>query len=82
MVNGPNTQYLTPNTHSERNAMDPFSEWLGNLGFPIAAYLLMYRLVTSTLDRNTQAIQTVSTAMNDLRDAVKETRRDQRPNAR
>ncbi len=66
----------------ERSIMDPLSQWVGNLGFPIAAYLLMYRLVTSTLDRNTQAIHTVSAAMNDLRDAVKETGPGQGPHAR
>ena len=43
--------------------MDPISQWVGNVGFPIAAYLLMYRLVTTTLDKNTQAIHTVSVAM-------------------
>ena len=51
--------------------MDPISDWVGNLGFPVAAYLLMYRLVTTTLDRNTQAISSMDRTMQDLRDTVR-----------
>lgn len=62
--------------------MDPITQWVGNVGFPIAAYLLMHRLVTTTLDRHTQAIQAVSAAMEDLREAVSINHRDHGPNAR
>ncbi|MBW3624754.1 MAG: YvrJ family protein [Armatimonadetes bacterium] len=50
---------------------DPVTQWFSNLGFPIAAYLLMYRLVTTTLDRHTQAITEVVVAMKDLRETVR-----------
>ncbi len=52
--------------------MDPVSQWIGNLGFPVAAYLLMYRLVTNTLDRNTQAITLVDKTLQEVREGLRE----------
>jgi hypothetical protein len=43
---------------------------LSNVGFPVVAYLLMYRMVTSTLQENTKAIATMSQVLQELRSAL------------
>lgn len=50
--------------------MEPLSQLVGEMGFPIVAYLLMFRMVTTTMDRNTEAIRAMSDAVRELRDAV------------
>lgn len=39
---------------------------IGTVGFPAAAFLLMYRLVDNTIDQNTQAIQESRAAIQEL----------------
>jgi|GEM_PF-1851806 hypothetical protein len=43
---------------------------IGNVGFPIAAFLMMYRLVAVTLAENTHALQELRAAVEELRAAL------------
>lgn len=36
---------------------------ISNVGFPIAAFLLMYRMATKTIEENTRALQDLVTLM-------------------
>lgn len=36
--------------------LDPIALSIGNFGFPIVAYFLMWRLVNTTIKKNTDAI--------------------------
>jgi hypothetical protein len=36
---------------------DMFVNMIANVGFPIAAFVMMYRLATSTIRENTEALQ-------------------------
>jgi hypothetical protein len=49
-------------------------KWISDLGFPAAAFLLMYRMVTVTISQHTAAIGTMTTALTELRDAMKTVR--------
>jgi len=40
-----------------QTSMDMFTQMIANVGFPIAAFIMMYRLATSTIKENTQALQ-------------------------
>jgi hypothetical protein len=40
-----------------QTSMDMFTQMIANVGFPIAAFVMMYRLATSTIRENTQALQ-------------------------
>jgi hypothetical protein len=51
--------------------LDLLSDWVSNLGFPVVAYFLLFRLVTTTLDRNTQALTAMNMTLQDLRDTVR-----------
>jgi hypothetical protein len=51
--------------------MDPVAQWINSLGFPIAAFLLMFHLVTSTLKEITQGIAAMNTTLQELREAVR-----------
>lgn len=44
---------------------------VSNVGFPIAAFVLMWRLARDTIKENTEAIQSLSSEMQRLRDEVK-----------
>ncbi|MGC8833847.1 MAG: hypothetical protein ACP5R4_07295 [Armatimonadota bacterium] len=43
---------------------------IGNVGFPIGAFLMLYRLVTGTLAENTRAVQELRAAVTELRAAL------------
>jgi len=40
-----------------QTSTDMFVNMVSNVGFPIAAFLLMYRLATQTISENTEALQ-------------------------
>ena len=40
--------------------MDPWIEAVTTVGFPIVAFFAMFWLVVNTIDKNTQAIKTLS----------------------
>lgn len=50
--------------------MESFPDWMGNYGFPIAAFLLMYRLVQLNLSEQSQAIKELTLALVELREAI------------
>ncbi|MGQ9698495.1 MAG: hypothetical protein ACUVRO_10955 [Armatimonadota bacterium] len=52
---------------------DTITRLIANVGFPIAAFLMMYRLVTETLAENTRAVQELRTAVDELRTALAKT---------
>jgi hypothetical protein len=34
-----------------------FAELIGNWGFPVAAFMLMYRMAQKSIEKNTEALQ-------------------------
>ncbi|HEY3283984.1 MAG TPA: hypothetical protein VGN26_17080 [Armatimonadota bacterium] len=50
--------------------MDITPQWISDVGFPAAAFLLLYRLICAGLDRNTEAIREMTQALSDLRESL------------
>lgn len=49
--------------------------WIKDLGFPIAAFLLMYRMVVISMAEQTKAVNAMTVALTELRDAMKSVRK-------
>lgn len=48
-----------------------YLRWIGGIGFPAAAFYLMYRLVTTTLTDVTKALGAMTLVLQELRDAMR-----------
>lgn len=52
--------------------MDEFIKLISNVGFPIAAYMMMYYMCNTTIKENTKAVNDCT----DLIHAIKESRKE------
>ena len=51
------------------------ARWISDIGFPAAAFLLMYQMVRTTIEKHTAAVDAMTIALQELRDAMKTVRR-------
>lgn len=52
--------------------MDEFTQFISNVGFPIAAFCAMYYMCNTTLKENTNAIQKCAALISSIIDKEKE----------
>lgn len=50
------------------------AETISTIGFPIVAYLLMFKLARDTIQENTKALERQGKALDDLQDEIRELR--------